>query len=220
MAYTWAVARDAIGRMLSDAQMNTFPVELRQDGYNAGLHAFAAHTALPALDTLAGDGSTIAFAMPTDMVDGSLMYVWDSVNGNFWTPEVQVPTPADVQPFDDSKRWWIWPTDTLNFSEAPGGDLTLFYFAYWPEVDETNPNDEIAIPIWAREAVQLYACAYCLNKTATSAANIRQYGTKTDSGNPEHNPMSRRQEEFLHLYDQVIGRYSQQIQLPPFGVIE
>lgn len=215
MAYTWAEARVELGRLLSDDTDVTFPVELRLDGCNAALRAFAAHTALPSSAVLAGDGVTKAFSLPANLLAGSLLYLWDGAA--FWQMENEVPLPADIGPVNDDKKWWIWPPDTINLNEKPSGDVDLYYYAHWPEV--AGDADEITVPVWAREALLFYAAAYCLSKTATAAANIRQYNTKTDSGNPEHNPMSDRQKEFLKLYDQVIGRYSPQIQLPPFGVI-
>ena len=91
---------------------------------------------------------------------------------------------------DSSQNYWLlFPQGKISFSgkiDIKAG-AKLFYAATWNKL--TSDTETLETPEYALTALSLYAASNCLLGKASAAANIRQYGTKVDSGNPEDNPM-------------------------------
>jgi len=216
MTTTWTIQDGKLQRLLKDEAGTKFSEALREDGYNAALETFAAHTATASATTITGDGSTTAWSLPDNIIetDDSIEGVWDQTDKEWLEPVRFVPGDqwTDSTPTSSSapKGWYIWPEDTLNTTQvhASGDILKLYYYAYWNGV--ADGVDPIDVPRWALQALLYYAAAYCLAPGAISAANIRQYDTKADSGHPEHNPIFQQAKWFMQKYQEVLNRHPAQ----------
>ena len=99
-----------------------------------------------------------------------------------------------------------FPEGKITFSKAPSTDgIKLYYAAVWNK--PADDTDVIDVPDVYLTAVSLYAAAYSLLNKATSAAQIRQYNTKTDSGTPEQNPSQRQADYLLKWFETEMNRH-------------
>jgi hypothetical protein len=92
-------------------------------------------------------------------------------------------------------------------------ELTLLYYAYWPDVEvetldgtSTVTSGEIIIPVWAEHPCLHLASAYCLQPKATQAADIRNWNITVDSGTPIQNSRAVHAREHLWWWEAILQR--------------
>jgi hypothetical protein len=219
MSYTWAQAQLELGRMLGDPTAVTWSDDLRLDAYNHALAAFAAHTAKASGYTVTGDGVMTSITLPDSVVDPSAVFLLD-VDADEWWEDLGFSQSVKYELArtrgSDDRTYYEWPERTLQLGRVleNGETVKVHTYFYWDEV--SDDADEILVPRWAREALLHYAAAYCMSPSVASAANIGQFDTKLDAGNPEHNPFERRIEGFLRRYRSILDQWTPQTKAPPW----
>jgi hypothetical protein len=118
---------------------------------------------------------------------------------------------------DTGQNYWVlYPAGKITFANQipSSAGAKVYYAATW-----AKPTSDAAIletPEYALHALALYAASQCLLGKAVAAANIRQYGTKVDSGNPEDNPMLTVSTYLQRVFDVAVQRFP----VMPRGVIQ
>jgi hypothetical protein len=104
--------------------------------------------------------------------------------------------------------WIEFPAGYISFSKELPETYTLYYLATWAELDDTTTEEyELEVPIQATVGMCLYGAAYALQPQAVGTAAIRQFATKVDSGNPEHNPLQQSATYLLKLFVNEMNRH-------------
>jgi hypothetical protein len=112
--------------------------------------------------------------------------------------------------------WSLFPQGKITFSwkiDLAAG-ARMYYAATWEK--PTNDATNLETPEYALTAISLYAASNCLLGKAVAAANIRQYGTKVDSGSPEDNPMLTASTYLQRVFEVAVQR----LPVMPRGVIQ
>ena len=189
------------------------PAENLYYGTLAALDAILPWFALRSIFDIVGDGTETVFDLPDGVyeIDGVML----SASSEFISPVVIQPGLVRGNVYASNWGDWLeYPHGKLWFSKAPetGETLNVFYRAHWTKpVDELDDSFELLVPAYLHAPISYYAAAYCLTSKAVETANVRQFGTKVDSGNPEHNPIADRV-EFLHeLFIAEMNRHPRQI---------
>lgn len=95
----------------------------------------------------------------------------------------------------------------VEFDTPPASDVMLRYYAYYPKPDVLLPNAPMLVPRWALSALKHRILSYALIPSSIDTASIRQFATKRDSGNPEHNPLLEVQQWQERMYEALISKY-------------
>lgn len=201
MNKTVSDAQDALKWLLDNASLAT-DVVIR--GLNVALDSLTAYVPKRAKTTITGDGSTTTFALPTDFY--AITAIVDSdkrVLSPKQVPEMRWLSLAG----DEHNAYYISEEGKLTFLEAPssGETLTLYYLAHWTHVMQVTDNLEP--PVYLYAALLYRAGAFILSADATSAASLRQFNTRVDSGNPEHNPVQQQVEWLLSMFEREANRH-------------
>ena len=95
--------------------------------------------------------------------------------------------------------WSLYSAGKITFSQDPTTNgVTLFYRAYYDA--PLNEAAELDTPNLLFNMLSYYAAYEASFTKAETAANIRQYNIKVDSGNPDHNPMLNIGRNWLNAY--------------------
>lgn len=174
------------------------------DAARFALNDLAHHTALPSLATdSTADGEITAFDLPADLYELAAIAIVDGT-------EIEMVSLADVSYFPAlDEGYYVW-ANQFNVIDAPaeGVVIKFYYYAYYPYPDDDA--DEVTIPGWMESAAALFIAAYALSWGATKQANIRQWGQKPDTGDPEDNSLMQLQKHYFKLADQELLRYPRQ----------
>ncbi len=191
-------------RVLGDEPVNVPPDPITGTAYNADLLLSSIHAAMIAIlpwrqkrsvASLIGDSVTKTFALPGDLhaIDGML-----DMETMAFVPQVQMRA-GESFPAND-RSWFLFPEGSVTFATAPSlKGITIYYGGLWtaPLLD----MDVLETPAHADLAMIYYAAAYCVLPEGNASADIRQYGTRVDSGNPEHNPKAKMSLHFLKMFE-------------------
>jgi hypothetical protein len=94
----------------------------------------------------------------------------------------------------------------LWLTRAPVQPWTLFYLAHYPApIGEDSP---ILLPRWGVQACTFYAASMAAARESFSTADLRQYATRMDSGNPEHNPLEKTARFLMEQYRNLMSAHS------------
>jgi len=211
MSIPWSTLRTSIALKLNDSTLQRYSADLLLECANDALLAYAAtHTGVASDFSITGDGETYTYDLPGDIVDA----------GNAGVYAVQIPYQEWLR---EEKYWpgvrWpstsrsttskpnayvLWPTGKISFTQIPGTDaaITVHYVAYYPVIVDTDTA--ITVPVWAREAIKLYAAAAALEPASTKAGQLGQYKSRFESGKPEDNPLLRLSEHYMHRYYRLL----------------
>lgn len=114
---------------------------------------------------------------------------------------------AKEMPDYSSNYWTLFPLGKIAFATQilASANAKMFYAATWtkPALDITT----LETPEYVLTALSLYAASNCLLGKASAAANIRQYGTKVDSGSPEDNPMLTMSTYFEKVFERTVQKF-------------
>ncbi len=98
-----------------------------------------------------------------------------------------------------------YPYGTITFTnEIAEEGASVYYSAMWAR--PATDTDTLEFPEYANLCVALFAASIMMQAKAGSSAAIRQYGTKVDSGNPEHLPHIRVANNLLIRFDDAMTR--------------
>ena len=193
--------RDYLERFLEDSQITT--IERVIDATNSALNALVAYEPKMASVQFVGDGSTASFPLPDD-------YYWYQglFNGDGNRINILWPSNTDyLMPVGENIAL-ITPSGNITFipSLQTGEMITLYYYARWARV--TSETDTIEPPYHWLAALTYYASAELIISDALTAAGVRQYNTRIDSGNPEQNPVQRQVESFRKMFREEVNRHA------------
>ena len=161
------------------------------------------YVARPKTFTVAAE-STQAL-MPDDLyrIDRIVLDEGDDANNYILLQLDAEGDPNDVNVYEGT--YWYKTTDLLVFTQELDYGVTVFYRAYYPEVDTTDLNAPIFVPRWAIQACIYYVAAVCVEKQVISDPQLRQYANRRqDAGNPTHNP-------FIAVAKYCLERYRQKV---------
>jgi hypothetical protein len=197
--------RARIHRLLEDPDEEKYTDDIIDDGIYSALDAILPWCPkLSTTEIVYTSGSNLAtlFDLPDDFYAIEAVY---TLNGQPIQPVVLTP---NTYRFDSVtvNDWLVFPSGQISFSKALTENVILYYLAYWPKITEKTSN--VGVPSHVTSAICFYASAYCLIPEGVSSAEIRQFNTKVDSGNPEHNPVAIRVNELLKLFELEMRRHT------------
>ena len=199
-----------VGRMLTDTDplLGGYDEGLFYDAVSAALDAILPWVPKTATSTLTGDGSTYAFALPSDCYTIEGCVVDDT--GELLAQAMLIPGYYRGDNLTATNDWLEYPHGYITFSKAVQSSktYTLYYLAHWTKpVDESSLGDTLEPPEYTHYGLLLYTVACMLVPSSISTSEVRQFGTKVDSGNPEHNPMMQSSRYLLKLFSDEMNRH-------------
>lgn len=115
---------------------------------------------------------------------------------------------------DEVEEFWLWGGDLLFERSLTIGasELTLYYYAYWPEISYeeesggyTILDGEILCPPWAVAPLCHLTSAFCLIPGAIQAARTRQWNIRIDSGTPLDNSRAQQAREHVWWWNTLVN---------------
>ncbi len=199
------------GLPAEEGQERTFPLPLRVDAWNWAQKYFANHTPREREAVLEiGEGGRQA-SLPDDFL--AVRGVYDQQEGHWW---YELPIRAgDFRPADsDAPEYWIWSSSMHLERDVGSEDLTLYYWAYYPEIefivgedneDITYEQGDVYTPHWAELPLCYLTTAIAWHPGIVLASDINQWRIKVDSGTPMHNPREAAAREALWWYNRLLS---------------
>lgn len=175
---------------------------LRIYSWNWAQSYFVHHTPRQRTEELQVESGGRVAILPPDCME--IRCIYDSDEERYWWMK-DWGQPGSVHWTDpETLEFWEWNGQLHLDSSVTAERLTLYYWAYWPEVEFTEDEDgnvqvtagQILTPRWAESALLHLTTAHILQPLEMESANISQYKQRIDSGNPEHNP--RAQSAWFH----------------------
>lgn len=204
---TLTVLRNRVLRLLSDPNGDTYDDALLLDSINSAFDAILPWVPKASKSTITGTGAT-SYALPTDLYE--LQSVEDTSSGLIIPQAVLAPGQyRDDGLAAGDNDWILYPNGYITFSKALGTDdiFTVFYHAFWPRLDSnTISTNELETPSFVETGLALYASAYALLPDAIGIASLRNWNTRQDSGQPEHNPIQKTTIYLLDLFIKEMNR--------------
>lgn len=157
--------------------------------------------------TFVGDGITTAFTLPSKFYDVDTIF--DSDSGEILPQAVFSPGSHFGDSIQGTNTWVLRPSGSITFAKAIGSGsiYTMYYLTQWNAPTEaTEDTEELEPPSYLDTAMIYFSAAYLMITPAIDAAEIRQWGTRVDSGNPEHNPVQKTVLFLLSLFNQEMSR--------------
>jgi hypothetical protein len=195
---------DVTKRRWSDTQLQIY--------VSWALNAFCAHTAMATATTIIGVTGT-EVQLPPNVYESIERAGLVSVIYTGQTPQYLDPVnyTRGLDPNDEGNYYYIFPDNQLNLSFTPSSALsaTIRYFAYYnaPYAD----SDIITAPDWGFPAISYLVAAHAMSASAVRISQIRQFSESPDTGNPEHNPFTYQQQQFIKMYEIELMRHPRQV---------
>lgn len=157
--------------------------------------------------TLSTDGETTEFALPTDCYQ--VLAVHENSNDEFLPTATLASGEYFGTNITGTNSWLEHPYENLTFAKAPSSSATytVYYIAYWTVPAQVATDTVLEIPEYAEYGLLLFAMAQTLIQKATLSADVRQWGTRVDSGTPEHNPIQRQIDFLFKLFQQEMNKH-------------
>lgn len=205
MTITFSSLQAKINRFADDAlqtdaggsaQPRIFPLPLRIDAWNWAQQVLVHHTPRQQSGTLSINSDGRSAVLPSDFFDVYGLY--DSEE-EYWWHRMTVYPGEYRDPDSDVPEYWIWDDEMILERELSTSDtnLTLYYWAYYPEIeftvgdtdeDITYTSEVVYTPRWADPAMIHLTIAYCWQPGSVQASDINEWKIMVDSGTPMHNP--------------------------------
>jgi hypothetical protein len=185
-----------------------------QEGYSDQLLVdaiAAAHDAIlqwvPKTATTSLSSGSAVHALPADCY--AVEACADGTTGEMFPKAVLIPGHFIGATLSINNNWILYPNGSITFSKDLANDTTLYYLAYWtkPDISSDPETFDIEPPDSTHTGLALYAASYAIYPAAINAGEIRQFGTRVDSGNPEHNPMQESSNWLLKLFTNEMNRH-------------
>jgi hypothetical protein len=208
--------KNRIRRLLDDDLAEPgYGEELVREGLSSAFDAILPWLPKTASTDFTGDAVATAFALPADFYDVEAVVADDGIVLQRATLHVGAYFGASISaPNND---WLLQPNGYITFAKAltESQVYKLYYLASWKKFDETATDEDVMEPPdIALTGIALYAAAYILVPSATSITSVRQFGTKVDSGNPEHNPVQKAVSYLLSMFTQEMNRHPRHAKAP------
>lgn len=201
MSITFGALSDRITRLMDDAVEEELLIEAISAAFDAIL-PWMPKLASAALST---DGTLTVFVLPADFYD--IEALLDESTGSP-LPRASLGAGGYFGTSVKENNWLLFPSGSISLSKAVDSPITMYYLAHYAKPDDTTAaEDALEIPDKAEMGVALYASAYLMLPDIVSIAEISQFKTKVDSGNPEHSPRMRAAEYLLKLFRDEMNRH-------------
>lgn len=183
---TWSEISTRLDAFLNDTTGEDFTDAQRMVGWNAAQRLLAVHhTPREQSMGLVLMASGRQAALPATCIDVKGIYDGDA--SRWWAKMVVAPETGYRLSDAQARLFWVWDRNLyLERDVESTDDLTLYYYAYWPDI--ARDEDVILIPGWAELPCMHFTAAYCLQQGSLEAADIRQWLGPADRGNPIQNP--------------------------------
>lgn len=199
--------RDRVYRMLSNPEQDAYNIELFIDGLSAALDAILPWYPKTGIEELVGDGGNIY-----DLPEGyyQIESCISQANGQLLPRASLFPDLYRGDYAQGPNNWIEFPHGSITFSKKlPVGEIyEIYYLAHWSKPTSSDMNSkELETPKYLDHALALYTTAQMLLPSAVSAAEVRQFNTRVDSGHPEHNPMQQSTLYLLRLFTDEMNKH-------------
>lgn len=212
MPTTWDTIYARLTVFMDDSTLE-YGLQQRADGWNAAQRLLAVqHTPRERSSGLTLNVDGRSAALPQDLL--AVMGIYDADASRWWSNLV-VPQPGGYRASDEQQLLY-WVHGQMLYLEkdvATTDDLTLYYYAYWPDIETstldgtlTVDTPNIHVPRWAELPCLHMTSAYCLQPGAVQAADIRTWNITVDSGSPIQNSRALQAREHLWWWDTLLGR--------------
>lgn len=198
---TYGELTSRILRMLGDPEGEGYSELQVLDAIQAATDAVLPWTPKTSVITLTGDGATTAYALPSDAYAIETIIV--DASGEMLPPSIIAPGNYIGSNTTGVNSWILYPSGKVTLSKAisTSDTYTVFYLATWTKPTiSTNDDDDLDTPDVVLHALTLYASGWLLTSASIESAEVRQFGTRVDSGNPEHNPLMESSEWLFKLF--------------------
>jgi len=179
-------------RILSDQliEVDSGDALLGGKTYSAELLSDAVHAALDAITSRIWKSATFDIAssvdesdVPEDAID--IEAVYDNTIAIF-LPKLSMQVGITLSSVTGN-GWTLYPTGKLKFiNEIGSSGCTVYYSSGW--MKPINDADLIEPPATTLTCLILFAASYCLILSSVEAADLGNFKTKVDSGQPTDNP--------------------------------
>jgi hypothetical protein len=214
MITTWTKVNTKLDLVLYDAPRYNaagelvtplFSEPLRIECWNWAQRVLVHHTPRACSMTLVIETGEREAVLPDDFF--AMQGIYDADNERWWSPVAW--QPGDIRYADDKlETYWafgdrLYLENTIEYSAT---NLTMYYWAYFPDVEYTLDDDGnvenltqeiLYTPQWAELALVHLCTATCMMPGEVFAADINEYKIRVDSGTPLHNP--RKESAYFHL---------------------
>lgn len=196
----------------SAGQARRFSLPVRLMAWNWAQKYFVNHTPREQSTTLTiGSGGRQA-SLPDDFL--AIVGLYDS-GDEYWWRGMEIK-PGEFRHTDsDIPEYWKWGSTLYLERDMTGStDLTLYYYAYYPEItytvgatdeDITYLSETIYTPGWAELALCHLTTAICWHPGAVLASDINEWKISVDAGSPLHNPREAAAREALWWYNTLLA---------------
>lgn len=201
---TFGELKSRILRLLGDPSGEGYSQELLMDAVQAAQLAILPWMPKTAVTSLAA-GDTV-YTLPADFYAVETVVVTST--GECLPAAMFSPGQYHGAYISGTNDWIEYPAGSLTFSKELPEAYDLYYLATWTELTESTDNAyTLEVPPQAIVGMVFYGAAYALQPIAVGTAEIRQFGTRVDSGNPEHNPLQKSSLHLLNLFQNEMNRH-------------
>lgn len=215
---TWTRVNVKLDLFLDDAERagaaRLFPVPLRIEAWNWAQRILTCHTPRQRTTILTIDTGKRQAVLPSDFL--AMEGIYDADRECWWRPMRR--NPGDIRYTDEElPEFWTWANQVFLEDEISytAGDLRLYYWAYYPEVEYkldgdtvTYTQEQIHTPLWAELALCHLTTATCMMPGEVFAADINQYKIRIEAGTPLHNPRAESSKFHLEWWNSLIDKFS------------
>jgi hypothetical protein len=199
--------RNQIYRLLGSPDGTGYTNELVIDSINMAFDAILPWVPKTETVTIVGSENSVTFTLPehTYEVEAVINNDGEVLPRSFLLPGQHIGIRSE-----NINDWMEYPEGSITFSKAlnTGQIYTVYYLAHWNKpTTSTEKTTIMEPPERATIGIALYGAAYCLLPSAVGASEIRQFGTRIDSGTPEHNPMQKTMLYLLDLFQREMSRH-------------
>lgn len=196
--------KDRVLRILGDPGGSLFDTELLYDACVAAHDAILPWVPCTTVAQVEANGDSTVFELPSGAIE--IEAVRDTNTGVFLPRSMLVP--GNYRGDDIASNDWIeYPPGYLNLAQPIDDPIEVFCVVGWEKpVHPYHDDFWLLPPTSAHQGMVYYAASICLGGKLTSAANIGQYKTKPDIGDPEDNPMQRAAIYFKSLFLDEMSR--------------
>ncbi len=218
MVLTWSEVNSQLDLFLGDEGAAAHTLPLRIAAWNWAQRVFAQHTAREREAGVTIEADRMSASMPADFLQIASLY--DPGTLKFWVP-AHFQNGGYRAVLADMPLYWTWG-NTLHLEKpvSQGKDLTLFYYAYWPDVETeivdgslTVTQARVFVPDWSLLPLLHLAAANVLQPMAIQSSRNREYNIMIDSGKPTDNARSQQAREHYWWWNELMGKFPLQARL-------
>jgi hypothetical protein len=182
---------------------STYSDELIHEATCLAIDAILPWIPKAALTTITADGLLDRFPLPADCY--AIEAIQDVTTGTFVEKDLIQPGKMRNSAQGDRNlfTWLEFPRGSLYLSKVldQGREIRVYYTAYFNKPSTKDDLDfELETPRYALAGMLYWACAHCVIPFSTSAAQVRNWNQKIDSGKPTDNPLEANARFYRQLF--------------------